>query len=872
MSKREQQDPEKLLEWMKAHDHTWGCSAVVAYDKLKTNQLLFQEYVERFDGDPMPATSGHFDSDQDEYTWLGGVEFYAPKLSFEDSVWSSSSARLTLKAASGVQVNLERDTYSEELDPKSHYPAVKIRYMSPLNGLDQYTRVPLDRWVGGVEGGKVTISLQNTRDIEESRFTVSPAKEVQHRAAAAMDRVFKAMEPELTTFELNTLKSDPNAFFTPTDFNIRIHALSETGTGTSSVSGDGAVVLFIKADEDDTASFPPDAPGAYLLPSGYSATMALGRAFMLRRILQQGLATLAEPGYSIMQLLDADNQFSGMKFRQGRLKSERFSIPVVKGEDEVILSGSTPALELGLSAEDDSLSAPLTIQFATRENSIFADLKWSNKQKFSCSINGMETDVDFQWAYEWSYQLTFENNDIKLVLVDNRSAVKPLQRALVGLEKHPLLNEIVNAIENELFIGKVLPLVDDALSMPVGYLNAMRLNQLLFRGENPVELESMHLPRGVVLFGHVSPARTRFYINVSNASGESVEHIQAKGKVSVEIALTDIAELATVSWSVEGVLYDEDVGHFDDPGAINTNYSAPETLVGENFITVRIKAEVTFKGDERVYASLTLVNVYSSGIMLGPVVQVMEKAKLRYLSVTSVSDTASVEGHMMGDQEVIGEVLKRSDIADFPWQYTAPTGSKLWDEDEEGVEKKPKGFDLRQANFIDNLGNTTYAYFLVRYLAPSIALVVEKKPNVDGLCALSIRAYAKDNGEELVFDRWKPHWNHCLGEGNLRVLENGSAEYVYRADIPQQFVVVVMKIRDSEIPKGRAKLRRIPARKIGDGAEPDYYGTVLIPLPWVDIPEPGTSGKDAQPFFKLTDSPRKIAASGPHAAQGSGGR
>lgn len=861
--------PTELVEWLKENDPIGECSAVVAFGRVQTNQLLMQEYTDRYDGAlTMPSIEGTLEaSDQDEWTYLGSVGYHAPVLSFDESLYTSSSARLTMRAASGVQLNLEKISYTGvdkktlQSETVTVYQPVKLRYMSPLNGIEHVTYISLDKTIGSVTGGEVSISMQNARELEKSRFTISPYESVQQRAAQNMDRIFKAMKPETTRFVISSLKADPAAFFTPSDFSIRVLPDSLQ----NQEAGGGAVLLFIQADPADRVNV-PDEPGTFLIPSGFSASMLLARRFMLRRILQKGIATLAEDGYKIINLTEG-GEFVGMTFYDGVLKSKPFpSFEVTRDGASATVSGNTPALALGEMGGEKTEPDGLTIKFEPGEDEILVKVAWAGHQSYQVSIDGKPTGVDHDWKYAWSYRLSLDvaANDLKLERVDGRGAGSE-QRSVVDVDSHPLLNEIVNGLEQVLFDEYILGSIDEALSRPVGYLNVMRLNQLLFRSDNPVELEEMHQAQGVVLFSHVSPARTRFCI-LTTEGRQLKNDVYIGQSLTVEIALTGGGTAKRVKWDVEGIGYSENAGSFGDDGATLTTYTAPDKLIGENFIAVRITAEVEFEGDGELYTSMKLVYVFGYAMMLGPIVQVLNSGQSRSLSLTSAVSSESVSGEMDASANVIGEALNKTQDPKYPWEYTAPLRTDELDQEEAGVDKR-KGFDLRRAIFTNGYGHDVSAYFLVKYVNPDIVIRVIPELDEGNLKVLSLRAVWFD-GEEVSFNNgYNPRWSSDLGEGNLVPQTDGSALYKHDSNIPAQFVVVKVKQWRSETRDDAARKkfseqaddRRGPG---GGAADPDYYGVVVIPLPWIEFDtEDAATPESAEGRIKLRYNPHNPKAS-----------
>lgn len=853
MAASKQLTVQELVEWLGEGELKSSSSAVIAYTRFKANQLLRQEYIERVmsGGAGLIVVPGEWQQgDENVWEYLNAT-FDSPSLSFDQSDYGASTATLVAKVGTGVQITAEKAKYTigtgAAAQVVEYTSPVKIRYMSPLNGVDSISTIKLVGNPGGVEGGEIYINYKDSLYPDESILTISPTRSVQLSAGRKMDKFFKLLPTTTTRYVLGKLSSDPNEFFTPTDFEIRIHPLTVSEMSDEPWN-DGAILVFIKSDSDDEVSPTPREPGNYLIPGGHTASMILNRKFMLRRLLQRGFATMANAGYELSQHVDSTGNFLGMTFSKGKLKPVPFTKSVTKGEKSAQISGATPELELGVGGEAADDKAPFNINFSKQGDKYFADVTWKNNQNLKFKIDNKEVGFNYFWDYTWQYELSLKGNDLQLELLSARDT-NIRQRTVPNIDSHELLNEIVNAFEQEIIIKQMLPRIDDALRLPVGQLNVMRLNQLLFRSKDPVALETMYLPDGVSLFGQVSPSKTRFVIEaIREGSSEVTEHVAIGGKLTVRLALFDAGALKEVKWSVVALNYTGGAGSFEDSEA-STLYVAPDSLLDANYITVKINAAVTFVGDSAVYESAILVKVYKSNLMLGPDVQIAEAGKTRRVSVSSVHGEV-VSWAMDAPSEVVDEELVRtSDNEAFPWLHTAPTDSTKFDEDEPGVDDKPKVVDLRRAIFFDHKGNDASAYFLVKYYPETIAVVAKDLGITDGknLRTVELSAFAKKGGTPLTpANGFTPRWSIVDGSWGAVVSDpnTGKATISYDNDEAPKFATIIIKIWKSEMRKAGHEayglFEGMKSRR-GFGTDPDEYGVVLMPVPWLtlpDIPDP----------------------------------
>ncbi|NMY73335.1 hypothetical protein [Pseudomonas sp. WS 5071] len=276
MSKLELTD---LVDALKGKSSTSGWDAMVLYDQRKTNELLYQLYVERYNSEVgiiEPASMDMPWGDQGYVEHLYNLKFSAPKLSFEISKPEDSPrARLTLDMIGGMIVSTNKRSGG-------------IRYVSRINTILPVggPQLWMDQLItkGAVgEGGEVMIDLQNT-DNFYANFVVGAL--AQGAIGMMFKEYFENLSDEQKRFPLGNLTGDLNGILTPVSFEIKTRASVPDALKYSLEYGDGAVMLLITLKDGVNGTTYPSESSTYLIPSDgegvqYTGTMLLSsKVFM----------------------------------------------------------------------------------------------------------------------------------------------------------------------------------------------------------------------------------------------------------------------------------------------------------------------------------------------------------------------------------------------------------------------------------------------------------------------------------------------------------------------------------------------------------------------------------------------------------------
>ncbi|UFH48281.1 hypothetical protein [Pseudomonas sp. KNUC1026] len=870
---KEKTEVEKLLEWMGTNDYTWGSSAVAIYGREATNLLLRQEYIEKFNtGETVPLWNEWVKEEDNLPARLVNITFDAPLITFNLNEWSSPIVKLVHRTASGMQLSVAKQVTNDN-EPDQHQHVVhRLRYISPMNGPVKEDAVNLASKTGDELVAKAYMPLYSNQAAQTARFTVTTNKKYEKEAGEKLNAYLRTLPKVKTEYVFGEVREDANHFFQPKEFVIRV--TKKTSAEESADTDGSTVMLFIKAHEDDRAGYPESEPARSLLADPHNATLALSGGYLLRRVLETGFVTLIEGGAYALSPLSDDDAVAAFKFKSGKLKKFRLA---EEGSDWN-LSGDTPEFNLGEGTlKDDPLAGAsgMTIKLVKR-NGIAIDLTWAKREAVGTyTVNGQSVTVEHNWMMNWTYNLTLRNSQLMLEIDNERTAADMLlvpQQALAGQRQ---IIEVIEKKIKEICLDEVLA----ALEKAVGNLNVMHLNQLLFRSDDPVPLDKLELAKSPVMFGQVSPSRTAFYIETPPSTavltrargtgerpartvelqaveldgegkpgyrksgaaryiqsdtgmGDVIKHVTIGEKMHLKIGRFGEVAIETVAWSVVSAEpdYTGELGSFSNPAEIETYYLPPARLVNTRFITVRVSAKVKFKSDSSEYISSELVRVYDTRLHVGPLIQRVDSNKLARLSVTSSQPYDTITAYMEAPGSVVGESIEpNGEDPEWPWTYTAPAKASIEDPDAPG---HAPGYLLRRAIFHDREQTTTAdAYFWVQFQPEEFAIICTHSEIDSNRNRIQLSAVWTNDGEVVTDEYGDLVWTAVHGEGELIVSPDGAtATYTYSPTVKPMFVFISLKMIETR--------REAEDETFAPPLRTCRYGARIIPLPWVDIPDP----------------------------------
>jgi hypothetical protein len=277
-------NPKKeLLEWLAREPRLRGWGAIVDYDRNKCNNLLLQDYINKFTTNnylepifqAVPVTDNSWDY---MYDWV----FDAPRLSFEDSsTYIGGQVNLRKAAVGGTQVTIsnlggpKRAVAVDSIDALDHPELIAehVELTQTLGVVDKHTgEVVLDLGSPKAQTGEWELTFGNT----------------QHKRRAGgkfLKKYYAKADPEKRLYHLGKVAFTQKQFLKPASFKLRTITAPGGNSRASGNYGDGAVELFIQTEGAEEGGTPPMDDWKSLIPNDVPGQYDTGLLFSTADIL-----------------------------------------------------------------------------------------------------------------------------------------------------------------------------------------------------------------------------------------------------------------------------------------------------------------------------------------------------------------------------------------------------------------------------------------------------------------------------------------------------------------------------------------------------------------------------------------------------------
>lgn len=533
---------EDFLKEMKKGEQTLLWDAILVFDRLKTNVLLAQQYIDRFaEGTYFPVfPSSEFLVGENSYHALLGLVMARPKLSFENASLVNSKAMLTLNIVGGKHVQFSETYHNSK-------PIRKVQRLANQNaaaGAALYMDINLNAVPGTIEkGGKVMLDILEGMTPRFSGVATETEKEIlgQH-----LHGIIKSdWGTEITRFELSELAPSEDPLFNPGRFGVRTQAAPKGKVLGAEEYGDGAVVVFVAMQGREPGRYPElESDLLYMLPDFYSSSLVLRNNFIFSEVLM--------PWFNSVEVL-----------KEAKLEPAvidgRFGYAATAGGFEMLPHRGPYANDFGvgfvnvggikLSFADDDARFKVRLEddrlrFLWKPGKRTVGYSWEVvDQKIPPSGYEGGGNIDYELSIDVAFKFSVDEKDGKtlLVLALDETASASEFKVSSGVDYSDQYEEVyakmlVDTLERE--VAKIAP----ALAKVAPQLDAFRLNNLLFKGLNIVLPRDVYWPFDLAVLGDLAPERTEFVI------GPSELIVSAGGTAKFEAStVTD------VTWKVENL-------------------------------------------------------------------------------------------------------------------------------------------------------------------------------------------------------------------------------------------------------------------------------------------------------------------------------
>jgi hypothetical protein len=615
----------QLVEKLQDTSVTEGWDALTLYDQRKANDLLFQNYVERFNTD-----TGYFQPINLDASWGDGsykehvfnLKLSSPRLSFEISdPLDTARARLTMDMIGGMIVSTKRNSGG------AVYVSKMLKVL-PVGGPQLWMDQKITK--GTVSGpGDVEIDISNASTFMANFVLGELAQgEVGRRFKEYFDT---KIPPEDKTFPLGKLSGDLNGALTPQNFEIKTRKSDPLAVLGDDAYGDGAVMMYItlRGGQDGT-SFAND-NSTYLIPADEGGTKYTGAMFLSSRVLfdkiMRGPATsdigngITFPDYS-----GGKDRAWSLRGATGGVEKEFVYNYKVRSDD----FDATFQTKLHTLFDSDDGGPALTIKGGGR----YIEFFWNKYYKLDFSRviywdwpSGPEWDygkLDFISKYNVKFDVVL-NKQTGVVSFNRNTNSSEFLLDMKGYDYLPDIGDVTTYLVpqiKEYFHPYVFEPLKE-LTTPT--LDTFLLRNLLFPGQNALQLTDAFVPGDLAVFGQVDPLRT------STTLKPKYWTMEAGSNLKFTVSPTP----DNVQWSVKDV-----DGNIARPGEISSTgeYTAPSAdSLDEGFVVVMVTAQGTLNGVP--VKSSALVYVMRSAIVANPMYASCETGKTMTLTAKSLDQT-----------------------------------------------------------------------------------------------------------------------------------------------------------------------------------------------------------------------------------------
>jgi len=661
---------EEFLRKLAEKPMTFGFDAVLAFDRGMTNNVLMQEYIDRFDSESyFPPLNGEIELVQGS-TWhqIRGFMLDKPRLSFENASIADSKARLTLRIVGGKQLQLDQPMASRVKN------ILRLSAANPVHGPSLIFDIDLKKVTGAVDSaGRVVLDLsQGTSYI----FTGVDTDYERMMMGEHFRQVFESWDDDQKVYQLNELKVERNDLIQPGDFIIRTHAAPNATSVQSEDFGKGAVLLFVAMKGRDMGTPPiTDAQLPYLLPdapSPFSANLLLSHAYILEHVLLSKFNELEGLDRFNFELQnDATGQFKKLVATSGRLVMlpwfmEETGHPDRRNTSAKLsymgLDSDTPfsfeIIEIGRSGEWQLLGS----WHGTAEPACTAFSSGTGMEG-NLSAEGL-VRVSWRWSQGFSFNIVEDEDGQRLVFGAVGEPSVDIEFDFPSQFMHTRLDSgrvVIQRMFRDTINFRLGSIAGPLYNMSFE-LDAFRLNSLLFQSDDVVQLRESYWPGDLTLLGDLAPGRTGFAV----APQEQIVLANTRYPFTVE------PHTAGVKWSVANL--PDEAGN---PGTIDADtgeYQAPQVAdLDGDFKRVVVTASAGG------VTSKSLVSVVARDVSVYPMIVVLDPGKTYTVSASTVDGSplswAMAEGslgHLEQDPQPDPEVQDSR-------LYVAPPSKPDWE-------------------------------------------------------------------------------------------------------------------------------------------------------------------------------------------------
>lgn len=690
----------ELLEWLALKPRTEGWGAVVSYNRNKCNNLLAQDYINKFtSGSYMPPISEPLSTGDANWEHMHDWVTTYPRLSFENSSRTAGGeVRMTMAVVGGSQISID--------NAMGHKRAIAIKSLDALDYPELKAEdVALSKTSGtvGQDTGEVVLDLGDPVTAQGMwELTFANTQHERRLGGQFFKKYYREADPKKRVFHLGKIAYTDQQYLKPQSFVLRTITAPGAAIAGASNFGDGAVEMFVRMQGDSEGGMPPRDDWRGLIPDDnpgeFDSAILISNKIVMHDVLAEGVRRFfgvadqifqdpPETGFTTTLRSSVASKMIGLKFQPGTYSGAGFKIDFWWFD---ILMG-------------DNFSVSLNADYKVV-------LLWNKSQlippygRSTIHLEGKPpTYVDIWMGAGLSAAGEFKVNEsagtIKLeqlgqIIPDATISEWNAYYEEVGRERAAINSHIVKEYQDYVsgHFSNYFNVVDE--------IDVFVLNSLLFAGAELVKMRSVDIPGDLISFGEINGLFT--ITTQDHLMGHGTTH---RFQVSPEFT-------GKVKWSVRAV-----PGSNGAFGTINEDsglYTSP--AIGQIDGTF-VRAIVTATDTASTFSSSTLVTVVVRDITVNPVVQICNASP-----DSGPSITRTLSANTLGEGVLEWRVIKGDGTIPL---RAGPDGKNTYTA---GV----KNNDLEGSFTVDEIevknlatGKTQTAYIVVNHFPQDLKMVVD---------------------------------------------------------------------------------------------------------------------------------------------------
>ncbi|SDA87167.1 hypothetical protein SAMN03159443_03948 [Pseudomonas sp. NFACC15-1] len=765
----------QLTNQMQGKSFTYGWDAVTLYDQRKTNELLFQLYVERFnseDGYIEPITMEAPWGDGSYVEHMYGLKLGAPRLSFENADPKlPAKTRLTMDMIGGMIVSTKKYSGGRMF-------VSRMLKVLPVGGPQLWMDQPITKArVSGL--GDVLIDLRDADNFNANFVIGSLAMEDVGRR---FEEYIKSLDTKLSWFPLGRLEGDLNGVLTPQHFEVRTMKSDPNALFGDEEYGDGAVMLFITLkDGQDGLDF-PGIRDPYMIPADgngqrYTGTMLLSSRILAGKVLKPALEDSIGSGL-VLRVVDAGRDMaSTLEATAGggniSWATAQYQYWYAPTQNYGWTSSKLDPFAYTFS-KIDSNAPGLTVNYsATRRLMIH----WIGIVSGRCKVPAVNPshDFDYRCNYELGMklevQLNRENNHVELT--DPELLGMDAVTTFGGSAGHYWNLDGENDTKGHIRERVRTTIYDAVKTIEVPSIDTFLIRNLLFPGHNALHLTEAFIPGDLAVFGEIDPLRTSLVLSPRQSTIEATSGFQFSLSATPD----------NLVWKVRDV-----DGQVDMPELISSTgyFTAPAAdQLPDGFLAVVVTAEGTLNGV--AVQSSALVTILASVIVANPIYDAGDPGEKRKFTAQSVNGGV-LEWNILTPQwgSRLDPVAGKPDER----EYTAGPGST-----DPNVPFYMDKIEIKQT--VNGVTTTAYIHFLITKLGVTTPMwISEASDPASGTVQFELRGR-----EGTPIDPSRVIWKLLGGTGTFN---DQTGVYQQPAFVPPGSLVVVSGTVPGELQDSHA--------------------------------------------------------------------